>query len=243
MLEKLRADDRKWLVENARRIDGIAAQAREQTNQAMEFARTKCADVDSRILGVDACIRAELSAGVPGLMKDFDHKMAAELPGLVRTVEARAAESLAGAMSALEAKMVGAIGDKLAENKFNERIEALDQALKAQQAYLQSAHDAKPGDAQNLLGSFKYLDEELGKVNAAMADPTHKHTIIAETIKIARGMADEIKKEYDGKLFQFASTTSLPNLTAQVPEASTPAYERLKSIENDIAVLKLAVAA
>ena len=69
-------------------------------------------------------------------------------------------------------------------------------------AYLQSAHDAKPGDAQNLAGCFKYADEELNKTKAMMADPARKQKRIDETNKIVQGMAAELKKEYDGKIGQ-----------------------------------------
>ena len=81
-MEKQRADDRKWLVDNARRIDSLEAQVREQTRESMDYARTKWHEVDSQL-------RAELAAGVHGLVKDLDQKMASEMPGLVQAVETR----------------------------------------------------------------------------------------------------------------------------------------------------------
>ena len=44
-MEKQRADDRKWLLDNARRLDQMEAQVHEQTLEAKEYAHDKCKDV------------------------------------------------------------------------------------------------------------------------------------------------------------------------------------------------------
>ena len=97
------------------------------------------------------------------------------------------------------------MGDQ--EAKLTERIKITEAVLQAQEdqakkmtAYLQSARDAKLGDAQNLAGCFKYVDEELNKMKATMAEPVHKQKRIDETKQSVQGMAAELKKEYDGKI-------------------------------------------
>ena len=42
-IEKKRADDRKWLIDNARRIDLLEAQVREQTRESMDHASARSA--------------------------------------------------------------------------------------------------------------------------------------------------------------------------------------------------------
>ena len=56
-------------------------------------------------------------------------------------IETKVASSLSGSMSALEAKMINAVGAKFAEDKLKERIEAIEQAVKAQQQ-LSEQHQA-----------------------------------------------------------------------------------------------------
>ena len=62
-MEKQRADDRKWLLDNARRLDQMEAQVLEQTLEAKENARGKCNDIDVRL-------RAELDKKIPKLVAE-----------------------------------------------------------------------------------------------------------------------------------------------------------------------------
>ena len=84
-LEKQRADDRKWLVENARRIDAMEAQARAQTREAMEYARAKCLDADGRIHDMDVRLRAELDDSILKVLSSLEAKIASALPDIVET--------------------------------------------------------------------------------------------------------------------------------------------------------------
>ena len=70
-LEKQRADDQKWIQDNARRLDEVEAQVREQTTEAKEYAREKCSDVDGRIHTLNMVLRTELDAKVPKLLTDL----------------------------------------------------------------------------------------------------------------------------------------------------------------------------
>ena len=70
-MDKQRAD-RKWFADNAKRIDKLEAQVREQTKEAMECARAKCVDIDGRIRDVDVRLRAELDDNIPKLSSGLE---------------------------------------------------------------------------------------------------------------------------------------------------------------------------
>ena len=167
-MEKQRADDRKWLLDNARRLDQMEAQVREQTLEAREYARCKCNDIDVRL-------RAALDDKIPKLVADsLGHTHEVTSPGAA-SAEAKLLVSLAahaaklasitdarckmtekyveGSLTAQEMKLTSAT------EKFAERIDAFELLVEAHQsqteqhqAYLKSMHDAKPGEEQTLMG-------------------------------------------------------------------------------------------
>ena len=93
-IEKQRTDDRKWLIDNARRLDQMEAQVREQTLEAKEYAHDKCKDIDARL-------RAELDEKV--------RKLVANSLGNTREVNGPGAASaeakLLSSLAAHEAKL------------------------------------------------------------------------------------------------------------------------------------------
>ena len=226
-LEKQRAGDYKWITETARRVDGIEAQARAQTREAMDYALAKCREVDAQL-------RAELAAGVPDLVAVLDKKFEKEMPVLFQASERK----MDMAMAALEAKWASAIS-----GKFAERVDALDQAVKAQQqvseahqAYLKARADAKPGEEQTLVSYFQYLDEEVNKLKGMQAgspDPAQAQKIFNETKGLVYQMGLDIRKEYEHHL---GSTRT----TAAQHQHNTD--EHFKTVDAEIAMVKAALA-
>ena len=176
-MDKQRAD-RKWFADNAKRIDKLEAQVREQTKEAMECARAKCVDIDGRIRDVDVRLRAELDDNIIKLLSGLETKVSGSVPGIVDT-----------RVKALEKS----IEDKIKEciDGLDQTIEGLDQTVRAQQrlseqhpAYLKARVDAKPGEEQTLVSYFKHLEEDVSKVTsmqAASPDPAHAQKILNET--------------------------------------------------------------
>ena len=142
-MEKQRADDRKWLLDNARRLDQMEAQVREQTLEAKEYAHDKCKDIDARL-------RAELDEKV--------FKFVANSLGNTHEVNGPSAASaeakLLASLAAHEAKLTNItdVHCKMTEKyfegsltaqemkltsateKLSERIDALELLVKARQS-------------------------------------------------------------------------------------------------------------
>ena len=75
-LEKQRSDDKKWFLNNAQRIDKMEGQVREQTKEAMEYSRAKCATADALV----ARFRADFH--------NFASKVSPDLQGELDTIQA-----------------------------------------------------------------------------------------------------------------------------------------------------------
>ena len=60
---------RKWSEDNAKRLDAIESQVREQTKEAKEYARHKCLESDKQL-------RAELDKTIPDMLTALEAKMA-----------------------------------------------------------------------------------------------------------------------------------------------------------------------
>ena len=215
-LEKQRADDRKWTVESARRIDAMEAQIREQTREAMEYAREKCNDIDGRLRALDVCFRTELDNKVPKLLTAFKDKITNTT---LHDLAAKSKEYSDGIV-------------KILETKTAEQVKVLEDVLKAHgdqvkqhEAYLQRLHDAKPEDTQTMAGCLKYLDEELNKMKVVMTDPVHKQKMLDEAKRMMQDVAHEIKTDYDGKIGQVTGTGFLQHGQTD---------ERIKSIETEV---------
>ena len=162
-LEKQRADDRKWIVESARRIDSIESQVREQTREAMDYAREKCGDLDGRLRALDLGterLKTELDDKVPKLLGDLAAKSKEHTDDVAKALETKTAERIKGMETLLKAH--------------DDLLKAHDDQAKQHEAYLQRLHNnSKPEDTQNMAGGFKYFDEELNKMKVVMADPVH----------------------------------------------------------------------
>ena len=116
--------DRKWTTDNAKRIDAIEGQVRDQTNQAMEYTRSKC-------LELDRLLRAELDATIPSLIAAKETKVVS----LVGFVEART-KALEDSIQKLAGppEVDGANPRGHYAGKFSERIDALELLVKAHQS-------------------------------------------------------------------------------------------------------------
>ena len=115
--------DRKWTSDNAKRIDAIEGQVRDQTNKAMEYARSKCAEVDAQL-------RAEIAAGVPGL----EAKLTTPFGIVEARVRALEALNVTDRILSLEAKMAAystSAAKTLEAPRLKERIDGIDTTLKA----------------------------------------------------------------------------------------------------------------
>ena len=223
-LEKQRADDRKWTVESARRIDAVEAQVREQTREAMEYAREKCNDIDGRLRALDVGLRTELDDKVPKLLTILEDKI---VNTALRDLTAKSKEYSDDIVKALEAKTAEQV------KVFEAVLKAHGDQVKQHEAYLQRLHDAKPEDTQTMAGCLKYLDEELNKMKVVMTDPVHKQKMLDEAKRMMQDVAHEIKTDYDGKIGQVAGTGFLQHGQTD---------ERIKSIETEVIVMKIAAA-
>ena len=99
-LERQRADDRKWLADNAKHIDKMEWQVREQTKEAIEYLRAKCTDVEARLAAtraqLDAKIRIELAAletkmvspNDPSALTALDSKFQKRIDGFNQAIKA-----------------------------------------------------------------------------------------------------------------------------------------------------------
>ena len=121
-----------------------------------------------------------------------------------RDIEAKVASSLSSSMSALEAKMINAVGAKLAEDKLKERIEAIEQAVKAQQqlseqhqAYLKARADSKPGEEQTLFSYFK-----VNKIKGLLAgnSAAEIQKFLNETKGMVYQMGLDVKKDFESHM-------------------------------------------
>ena len=223
-MEKQRAGDRKWLTDNAQRIDMIEAQVREQTLEAKKYARDKCNDIDVRL-------RAELDAKIPKLVAD-------SMPGTMTTIEAK----LLGSLAAHETKVTGAVEShcKVVE-KFAERIDGLETAVKTHiqmteqhQEYLKGMVNAKPGEEQTLLGYFKYLEAEIAKATTApRSDTTRDQKTADETKRMMQDFETHMTRNFDEKLSHIGA------VTAQQFDRSD---DRIKVLERELAFIKATTA-
>ena len=219
-LEKQRADDRKWLMDNARRLDQVESQVREQTLEAKAYAREKCSDVDGRIQG----LRVELDAKVPKLLIDSETKITETLIEKIR--EATSSIHLPGA-AALRP-----------DTKMSDRIQAIEDAMKMQldevkkhADFLNYFHNNTPEDAQGLAARLKFIDEELINMKTVMMDPAHKQKIMDDTKQVMHDALKEYKADYDSKFGQVAGSTIIS--TGQIEQ-------RINGIETMIAMLQSA---
>ena len=223
-MEKQRAGDRKWLTDNAQRIDMIEAQVREQTLEAKKYARDKCNDMDVRL-------RAELDEKIPKLVAD-------SMPGTMTTIEAK----LLGSLAAHETKVTGAVEShcKVVE-KFAERIDGLETAVKTHiqmteqhQEYLKGMVNAKPGEEQTLLGYFKYLEAEIAKVTTApRSDTTRDQKTADETKRMMQDFETHLTRNLDEKLSHVGA------VTAQQFDRSD---DRIKVLERELTFIKATTA-
>ena len=224
-LEKQRADDRKWLVENARRIDAMEAQARAQTREAMEYARAKCLDADGRIHDMDVRLRAELDDSIPKLLSSLEAKIASALPDIVET------------------HVKALVGEKVKEriDSMDQTIKGFDQSVRAQQhfseqhqAYLKARVDAKPGEEQTLVSYFKYLEEEVNKLkNVQTTNPDSAQTqkIVNETKGLVYQMGQDLKKDYE---------LHLGHVGASMAQHQHDTEDRFKAVETEVMLMKVA---
>ena len=219
-LEKERGVDRKWIVEHARRIDGMEAQVRAQTREAIEYARAKFDDVEAHLRDADGRLRTDLDA-----IRDADGRLRDDLDKTFRD---------------LEAKVVNAVGAKLAEDKFKERIEAIEQAVQAQQmiseqhqAYLKARVDSKPGEEQTLISYFKYLEEEVNKIKGLQTgnSAAEAQKLMNETKSMVYQMGLDVKKDHDDKLGMVG---------AVMTQHQDRVEERLKTVDTEIMLMKAA---
>ena len=105
-MEKQRADDRKRLLDNPRRIDLLEAQVREQTRESMDYSRAKCMEVHGRIRDVDVCLRAELDDKFSKLLGTLEAKSKEHTDGVVKDIEAKTADRIKFVEDALKAQEI-----------------------------------------------------------------------------------------------------------------------------------------
>ena len=232
-LEKQRADDRKWIVESARRIDSIESQVREQTREAMDYAREKCGDLDGRLRALDLGterLKTELDDKVPKLLGDFAAKSKEHTDDVAKALETKTIERIKcmeALLEVLETKTAERIkGMEALLKAHDDLLKAHDDQAKQHEAYLQRLHNnSKPEDTQNMAGGFKYFDEELNKMKVVMADPVHKQKILDEAKRMMHDALHEIKTDYDGKIGQVMGTGILQ--TGQTDERIKTSRRRL----------------
>ena len=140
-LEATVAQLQKWVQAQAKRIDEIEGQVREQTKEATEYARAKCTDSDARI-------RVDLDENIPKMLASLETKMETRVKELEDKVKERTdglEQAVKGIDQAFKAHML---------------------VTEQHQAYLKAQFDAKPGEEQTLFSHFKYLEAEIGKMSA-----------------------------------------------------------------------------
>ena len=76
------ADNRKWAANDAKRIDKMEGQVREQAREAMDHARAKSTDVDARL-------QAELHENVPKLLAGLETNLINTLPSLMAALKTK----------------------------------------------------------------------------------------------------------------------------------------------------------
>ena len=217
-LEATVAQLQKWVQAQAKRIDEIEGQVREQTKEATEYARAKCTESDARI-------RADLDENIPKMLASLETKIFAPIPGIVET-------------------RVKELEDKVKERTdgLEQAVKGIDQAFKAHmlvteqhQAYLKAQFDAKPGEEQTLFSHFKYLEAEIGKMSAI---PRHDGSMgqkAADEVKsMLQDLETHVTKKQDDKLSHVGVVMS---------QQQDRVDERFKSIESEIMFLKADVAA
>ena len=80
---------RKWAEDNAKRLDTIEGQGRQQTNEAKEYARNKCLESDKQL-------RSDLDKTIPDMLAALENKMAERIKILENStnIEAKMAERI-----------------------------------------------------------------------------------------------------------------------------------------------------
>ena len=66
---------RKWAEDNAKRLDALEGQVREQTNEATHYTEATCKEMDGKL-------RIELDTNIPKLMGDLDDRVAGRIKDL-----------------------------------------------------------------------------------------------------------------------------------------------------------------
>ena len=221
-MEKQHTNDRKWLADNARRIDKFESQVREQTLEAKNYARAKCDEMDVRL-------RAELDEKVPKLV-------VASMPDMMPNIDAK----LLGSLTAHETKVNNAVESRCkVVDKFAERIDDLEttvrthiQMTEQHQEYLKGMINAKPGEEKTLLSYFKYLEVEIAKANKS--DTIKDQKTIDEIKRMMQDFETHLTKNLDEKLSHVAA------VTAQQLDHSD---DRIKVIERELSFIKATAAA
>ena len=234
----------KWASDNAKRVDAIESQVRDQTNQAMEYARSKCTEVDAKL-------RAEIAAGVPGL----EAKLATPFGTMEARIKALEAMNVTDRIMSLEAKMAvysTSAAKTLEAPGLKERIDGFDQTLKAHvsiteqhRAYLSAQFSAKPGEEQTLLAHFRRLEAEILKLGAAPLNPMAAGEVKSMLQDFETHMAnkhgDAVTKQMgdSGNMLSMAVAA----MTAQHDKANERLMnieEHLKAVDTEIMLVKTA---
>ena len=128
------------------------------------------------------------------------------------------------------------------EAKFKERLDGLDQTVKAHQhlneqhqVYLKAWAGAMPGEEYMLFTCFKYLEDELGKVAAGpRTDPAMFifRKLLGEKERMMQEIEINIKKDHDDKLSIISTVMAMHHNQTE---------ERVKDVEGEIVFVKIAI--
>ena len=95
--------------------------------------------------------------------------------------------------------------------------------------------NAKPGEEQTLFWYFKYLEDELGKITAVPRPNAAMSQNVADEVKsMLQDLEAHMPKNHDDKL---------SNVGAVMAQQHDLVDERIKGIQSEITMVKLAVAA
>ena len=86
---------RKWAEDNAKRLDALEGQVREQTNEAKRHAEAKCKEIDGKL-------RTELDTNIPKFLGELESKVANHVKELEDKLKAWEGQTLAGCFKNIE---------------------------------------------------------------------------------------------------------------------------------------------
>ena len=187
---------KKWAEDNAKRLNALEGQVREQTNEAKEYTKNKCMEMDAKL----AKLRDELDIHLPRMMADLEARIQNALPSLPATQRLDDVENRIKAIEQINmaaGPAPQAVAADIAENNFTARVNALEiftkaqaDAVSMQQVYLQGLHSSKPEEVQTLAACFAHIDQEIGRIKTKLPQ------VLDDAKRMVQSTAQEIKNEH-----------------------------------------------